>query len=208
MPECTPGREPTAKFADVAVPELIEILKKMRAVPNRLVIKLVGGAHMTPAGAPGIGRAEMVTRAAVDLLEETDDAPYFLWAHYKDPHYIYRPPKTYLSEAEDQALEFYRHTSKWKPAQATVFFNLNGQSERWKPAVSLLYDAEVRFVDDMIDRLLTAVRSRATRSGWREARSFRSSGSAARSKTCVAQFPFVSLRYLKNSSPERTATQM
>ena len=54
LPECTPGREPTAKFADVAVPELIEILKKMGAVPNRLEIKLVGGAHMTPASAPGI----------------------------------------------------------------------------------------------------------------------------------------------------------
>ena len=33
---------------------LIEILKKMGAVPNRLEIKLVGGAHMTPASAPGI----------------------------------------------------------------------------------------------------------------------------------------------------------
>ena len=54
LPECTPGREPTAKFADVAVPELIEILKKMGAAPNRLEIKLAGGAHMTSASAPGI----------------------------------------------------------------------------------------------------------------------------------------------------------
>ncbi|MCI0803451.1 MAG: chemotaxis protein CheD [Chloroflexi bacterium] len=54
LPECNPGREPSPKFADIAVPELIENLKKMGAVPSRLEIKLVGGAHMTPASAPGI----------------------------------------------------------------------------------------------------------------------------------------------------------
>jgi chemotaxis protein CheD len=54
LPECTPGREPTAKFADVAVPELLENLKKMGANPRQLEIKLVGGAHMTPATSPGM----------------------------------------------------------------------------------------------------------------------------------------------------------
>ena len=53
LPETGPGREPTPKFADVAIPELIENLKKMGADPKRLEIKLAGGAHMTPAGAPG-----------------------------------------------------------------------------------------------------------------------------------------------------------
>ena len=54
LPECSPGRQPTPKFADVAIPELFENLKKMGAVPSQLEIKLVGGAHMTPASAPGI----------------------------------------------------------------------------------------------------------------------------------------------------------
>ena len=53
LPECSPGREATPKFADIAVPELIKNLKKMGAVPARIEIKLIGGAHMTPAGAPG-----------------------------------------------------------------------------------------------------------------------------------------------------------
>ena len=54
LPECSPGREPTPKFADVAVPEMIENLKKMGAIPSRLEIKLIGGAHMTPASAPSV----------------------------------------------------------------------------------------------------------------------------------------------------------
>ncbi|MEE8046386.1 MAG: chemotaxis protein CheD [Dehalococcoidia bacterium] len=54
LPECTPGREPTAKFADIAVPELIDHLKNLGADPKLLEIKLVGGAHMTPMGGPGL----------------------------------------------------------------------------------------------------------------------------------------------------------
>jgi chemotaxis protein CheD len=54
LPACSPGREPTPKFADVAVPELLENLKKMGANPLHLEIKLVGGAHMSPAAAPGM----------------------------------------------------------------------------------------------------------------------------------------------------------
>lgn len=54
LPECGPGREPSPKFADVAVTELVENLKKMGALTSRLEIKLVGGAHMTPGAAPGV----------------------------------------------------------------------------------------------------------------------------------------------------------
>jgi chemotaxis protein CheD len=54
LPECTPGREPTPKFADVAIPELVENLKKMGANPSQLEIKLVGGAHMAPNDSPSM----------------------------------------------------------------------------------------------------------------------------------------------------------
>ncbi len=53
LPQCHPGREPTAKFADIAVPEMFDKLKSMGADPAQLEIKLVGGAHMTPTSAPG-----------------------------------------------------------------------------------------------------------------------------------------------------------
>ena len=54
LPECTPGRERTPKFADVAVPELFENMEKKGSAPSQLEIKLVGGAHMAPNDAPSM----------------------------------------------------------------------------------------------------------------------------------------------------------
>lgn len=54
LPECTAGRQPTPKFADVAVPEMFAALRAKGAIPTRLEIKLVGGAHMSPAVGPGM----------------------------------------------------------------------------------------------------------------------------------------------------------
>jgi chemotaxis protein CheD len=54
LPECSPGREPTPKFADIAVPELFETLENMGAKRTHIEIKLVGGAHMTPATSPSM----------------------------------------------------------------------------------------------------------------------------------------------------------
>jgi len=52
LPERSAGRPPTPKFADIAVPELIDTMVKKGARKSRLQIKLAGGAHMAPAGAP------------------------------------------------------------------------------------------------------------------------------------------------------------
>ena len=54
LPECSPGREQTPKFADVAVPELVSTLKSKGVNPQKLQIKLVGGAHMSMTGSPGL----------------------------------------------------------------------------------------------------------------------------------------------------------
>ncbi len=54
LPECSPGRKPTPRFADIAVPEMMEKLVTLGAVMTRLEIKLVGGAHMTPTNSPNL----------------------------------------------------------------------------------------------------------------------------------------------------------
>lgn len=38
-----------------------------------------------------------VTRLSLQWLDERGDAPFFLWAHYFDPHAPYRPPEPYRS---------------------------------------------------------------------------------------------------------------
>jgi arylsulfatase A-like enzyme len=107
------------------------------------------------------GKAEAVTLAAIDLLGEVKDGPYFLWVHYKDPHWVYAPPRDYVSPANREGLAFYKHATRWKPVGATIFFNLNGEAARWRPKLSPLYDDEIHYVDAMMGRLLAAVRTRS-----------------------------------------------
>jgi arylsulfatase A-like enzyme/Tfp pilus assembly protein PilF len=45
-------------------------------------------------GPPEERRAEEVTRAALEAVRKAK-SPFFLWAHYYDPHYEYRPPEPY-----------------------------------------------------------------------------------------------------------------
>ncbi|MEW6758211.1 MAG: sulfatase-like hydrolase/transferase [Acidobacteriota bacterium] len=45
-------------------------------------------------GPPEERRAEEVTRAALEAVRKAK-GPFFLWAHYYDPHYEYRPPEPY-----------------------------------------------------------------------------------------------------------------
>jgi len=113
------------------------------------------------AGPRHHGKAEAVTRAAIDLLGGVKEGPYFLWVHYKDPHWLYSPPPDYVSPANREGLGFYRSAARWRPVGATIFFNLNGEAARWWPKLSPLYDDEVHYVDVMIERLLTAVRGRS-----------------------------------------------
>lgn len=110
--------------------------------------------------ATSIGGAERITLAALDLLGEVGGAPYFLWVHYKDPHWVYKPPEAYLSGDDAAGFEFFERSAHWKPRLATVFFNLNGEAERWRSRLARLYDAEIRYVDAMIARLLDAAGSR------------------------------------------------
>ena len=58
-----PNRQ-TAKFADVAIPSLFEQMTKMGADLNRVIIKLAGGAHMTPVQGPGVNSMNIGERNA------------------------------------------------------------------------------------------------------------------------------------------------
>jgi len=46
-------------------------------------------------------RADAVTDAAIAWLAQPSDRPFFVWAHYYDPHWPYDPPPEYLHAAGD-----------------------------------------------------------------------------------------------------------
>lgn len=115
--------------------------------------------------------ANEVTAAALELLK-AEPGPFFLYAHYIDPHLPYDPP------------EPYRRMFGWPPplnpeelAVATDFLDyfwdtcdvligrkaareLPPLSAAGEEAVRTLYDGEARFVDEEAYRLLEHIRAR------------------------------------------------
>lgn len=101
-------------------------------------------------------------------------APFFLYAHYMDPHLPYEPPQKYrdmmgyvpetLPENERAVVEnfrdYYRSHCNFMTGQIpeSPFPPL---SEAGKEAVRLLYDALIRYTDDEVSRLVKTIREKA-----------------------------------------------
>jgi len=75
-------------------------------------------------------RGDRVTELALEALDQLDDRPYFLWAHYYDAHSPFDPPAAHRS---DQDLP---------------------------PDDPQLYDGEIAFVDEEIGKLLDGLEAR------------------------------------------------
>jgi arylsulfatase A-like enzyme len=99
-----------------------------------------GGAYST----------ESLTDCLVRFLEQDHGRPFFLWGHYLDPHTPLDPPRKYIRMDEediDKALAFGRHQTQ--PDWAL--------DEKDSNKLVPLYDAEVRYVDDMFGKVLEAL---------------------------------------------------
>jgi arylsulfatase A-like enzyme len=83
----------------------------------------------------GTKRADQVTKAAMAWLGDHSGGPFFLWVHYFDPHHPYAPPERFGLESGDNT------------AADTMAV------ERAK------YNAEVRFADEQIGRLIAMMDS-------------------------------------------------
>jgi arylsulfatase A-like enzyme len=102
-----------------------------------------------------VGQAEATTREALRLLAAMEP-PRFLWAHYMDPHFLYQPPAPFDEVVDWSTFSFYRDRLRFRPVQATTFYDTRGLSRRWLPQVTRLYDAEIAYVDRWIGPLLEA----------------------------------------------------
>jgi len=118
-------------------------------------------------------RADEVTMGALGLLKKLRE-PFFLYAHYMDPHTPYEPPEKYHTlfgpapdlEGSDRAL---LETKTFREVFWDQVFTATGvQSALQLPDISaagreflrLRYDGEVRFMDDEVARLIRGIRMR------------------------------------------------
>jgi arylsulfatase len=101
-------------------------------------------------------RAEEINSRALSWLDSRpSDGPFFLWNHYMDVHGPYHPPEGYdrytdeqVSSSDAQAL--YEKLTDWSAEVS------ESEGERAKD----LYDGEIRYLDDQLNRFLEALERR------------------------------------------------
>ncbi|MEM9554450.1 MAG: sulfatase [Acidobacteriota bacterium] len=110
---------------------------------------------------PGTEAGPLTTKALelVDGATLNAETPLFLWVHYVDPHFPYRPPKPWREGAGgEECLELI--DGRWKESHIDVFDDVDGVSSRALESCRRLYDAEIAYVDAELRRLLDGLAER------------------------------------------------
>ena len=110
-----------------------------------------------PADRPGWASA--TTGAALELLGNRDpDRPFFLWAFYFDPHFLYRPPEPWQNGVTaDRCWALYNAYDSKRDRAGEIFANVGGVASEAAEDCRRLYDAEVGYVDQQIGLVLDAL---------------------------------------------------
>ncbi len=139
----------------------------MRELPlGRLVLSLF------PVEGWADFRAEGITERALEWLSEPEPAPLFLWVHYIDPHSPYQadPRSLDLSAMRDEVRNLPPPvlgdgTVVGESFAATSFVRSGvlWLSPQDRERIQEYYDLEVRYLDEQLGRLFTALRTREGR---------------------------------------------
>jgi arylsulfatase len=96
-------------------------------------------------------RAESVAAAALAWLDRPRDAPFFLWVHFMDPHAAYDPPPSHAPRADAPPDASYPETPL-PPGE--IHMQAYVPDERALGYYLRHYDAEIRYLDEQIGRVL------------------------------------------------------
>lgn len=111
--------------------------------------------------------ADVVTDQSLKLLEHAQhDKPLFLWVHYIDPHFPYRPPAHWEDQPEAshcRALQDELAHDSWKIGE--VQRDRDGIASSVLAECSTLYDAEIAYTDAAVGNLLAGLEKAGRREG-------------------------------------------
>ena len=101
--------------------------------------------------------SEMVTDRALAFLDEfaSDSRPFFLWAHYMDPHALY------LEHDYDLGVEFPEYDGPIVPAMPWDEYRKQRMwmSDADRIEAERLYELEIRYTDEHVGRLLDGLKA-------------------------------------------------
>jgi arylsulfatase A-like enzyme len=107
--------------------------------------------------------ADGACRRALEWIEGRADSgrPWFMWLHLMDPHWTYDPPdpwRTTFGPDDPRPGRFYRALQERRAELGPVIFN-NTMPEDEIAAYRDFYDAEIRFTDAELGKLLGKLRA-------------------------------------------------
>ncbi len=95
-----------------------------------------------------------LTDLAADWIKANRDRDFFLWVHYYDPHLPYEPPLEYISQDAPSGSRIGNDFQTAGDIRGGKFIPTAEEREK----IRELYNAEVRYVDDNIGRLLDTIK--------------------------------------------------
>jgi arylsulfatase A-like enzyme len=92
-----------------------------------------------------------ITETILDFLRNNQEAPFFLWAHYIEPHAPYMPPSQYIEERPNGRII---NELKKKVVVGNREFLKPDSTEGYFIS---LYDAAVKYIDDEFGRIINLI---------------------------------------------------
>jgi Arylsulfatase A and related enzymes len=105
-------------------------------------------------GSPYV-RADDLTDRAITFLDSSGDEPTFLWTHYMDVHHRYIPPERHQRAFRENPVSDRRSTQ----LRRKMLESPGDITDEERQTLIDLYDAEIRFTDEQIQRLVDHARS-------------------------------------------------
>ncbi|MFC6865311.1 sulfatase [Halomicroarcula sp. GCM10025817] len=146
--DSAPDESATSKFRKWAKTNLdgvvLDVLKKGYDFLESSQGMNVGSYHVP---------ADEMTDRAIEFVEDTGDDPTFAWVHYMDVHHPFLPPEEYQREFLDEPVS---HEESIRLRRKFIENPDDVTDEEYQTFIDL-YDAEIKFNDAEVGRLLDAV---------------------------------------------------
>lgn len=97
--------------------------------------------------------ADRITNRAIEFVSDGPTSGNFLWVHYMDVHHPYLPPARYQKVFRDDVVSD-RESIRLR---RKMLEDPGGVTENERQTIIDLYDAEIRFMDHEVGRLMDAV---------------------------------------------------
>lgn len=130
---------------------LFQVLSNMVQTAERQVGVSFGLAYVP---------ASELTEMAIEWIREREDSGNFLWIHYMDVHHPYVPPAEHQQPFREEPISRQRAIK----LRRKLIEDPETVTDTELSDLSDLYDAEIRYTDSQIDRLLSAIDNNWNRS--------------------------------------------